>query len=510
MASPYLPSFSELNQGGQAALGTVDPGVRYGQNQGIDLLFRAATQQANMRWLKKQEIDRRKEEVFKTLKDLSQIQYMPEDRDVIRQKFAEAVSAITPNAFNGTDDAAYMNLQKKTLDFSNTVNQSKQDKLNYDIDKKVIAENPEFQNNPNTRYIDAFPKMKLGERTYNRLIPTPAFDPSIIGQAAAVGKLKGIADNERTIGDYVMENGQQVFKANPNGKWIQDVSGGTIVDDEGYDRDWDMLVSYPAANRTIKAALDFTFQEELTPEQRKAVTLPDGTPDYVKMMKPWKEMYRPKATARTIKYDDNPFALQQLKGQQAMARLREKVAASKANSKEQDNLLGEIYRRDFTQLPQVAQISGNIFQSQFNASQSLPVLTIKDGAVKTLKPIGAKPVYADSDYVMAGGQRVRMADAKPIGYEGGVYKVRYTDPSGRSISDADMKRGYEERWSKRNPGKSIDDMVKEMVGRDEINYIIEGEDGSVDRQLWYDAQRFMSNRGSKKGQTEVFTETVEE
>lgn len=310
MAQPYLPSFSELNQGGQAALGTTQPGTNYARNEGLDLLFRAATNQSAQRWQKKQEIDRRKEDVFKNLRDLSAVAYMPEDRGVIKEKMSKAISLISPNVFNGTDDAAWQAFNTAALDYSNAVNRSKQDLLNYEIDKKTIQDNPEFANRPNEDYLSAYVKAPLGERTYNRLIPTPVFDFKPLALAASQGAVTGIAGDELEVGDLAMQNGQQVFTPSKNGRYQRTLSGGTNVNLDQYRGQFDELVSNPAYSPKVHRYLDYVYQYELSPEQKKAATNADGTPNYTLLTENIRESLAPTATARTAKYDESQFALQ--------------------------------------------------------------------------------------------------------------------------------------------------------------------------------------------------------
>lgn len=317
---PYIPTIGELTQGGNPALGVTQPGQNYGTNEGLGLLFRAATHQANMNWLKHQEIEARKADVFKNIRDLSALSVMPNDREMLGKEMGEVMKiALDPDVFNGRNDAKRREFEAKVAQWGARVNMSKQDYLNGTIDRKILSENPEYQNPLNQKEVEKYWNSKLGEREYNKIIPTPVFDANPIWAAAAARATTPIAGEELQVGDLVMENGVQVFKLNPNGKRQRKLTGGATVDDKLYvDTALNMTVRNPQVFATQKPALEFQFQ--ILPEEvQKTLLKPDGTIDYEKMIMPAIIAAKPKPTDRVASFDDDKFALEAQRAANAKA-----------------------------------------------------------------------------------------------------------------------------------------------------------------------------------------------
>ncbi len=333
MPQVQLPSLTEMNQG-NAAFSTANPGYAFDDNKGIDLLFRAATQTASYNWAKHQEIEQRKADVFKNIRDLSAVEVMPEDRKVLDEEAKSALKLLLdPSIFSGGNEAGRQEYEAKFNDLARKTYTSKQDKLHRDIDRKIMAENPEYQNPPNQIYVDEeFGKMPLGSRTYNGIIPTPTVDYTIIRKAAQPGGIRKLEDKFE-IGDYTTENGQQVFKPNANGKWLATTTGATESVPEVITQNFKDLVGTPQFRKVIKPDLDYQYKWVLTPEERKKYTKADGTVDYELMLKPQIDLAIAEsvATPGTTKYDDNPFVLQAQKDAAAKERARIHAANSPNN-----------------------------------------------------------------------------------------------------------------------------------------------------------------------------------
>ncbi len=266
----------------------MQPGENYGHNEGLNLLFQAATQQARRNLIKHQEIEQRKTDVFKNLGDLSSVQVMPEDRQQLNDQFKEVAKyLLDPSIFSGGNEAGRAAYEQKFEDLARKTYTSKQDFLMHSMNKKIIAENPEYQNAPNAQYLAAYPKTPLGSRTYDGMIPTPKFDyEKGIVIPSQIGAVKDVPDVFE-IGDVVTRpDGTQDFTLNPNGKWTRETNKVQSVDAGQIEKQANFLKEQMWG--VIKPDLDFKFQHVYTPELKKKFSVNgDGvTPDYDKMYQP--------------------------------------------------------------------------------------------------------------------------------------------------------------------------------------------------------------------------------
>ena len=231
---------------------------------------------------------------------------MPEDKQMLSKQMGDLLKQITdPSIFTGANEAARLKFEADTADWGAKVHNSKQDFLNREIDKKTLAEHPEYQNAPNSEYIDQYGPMPLGSRQYNRLVPTPKFDYIPLVKASQVDGTKGLPDALR-IGDVTnLPDGTQSFKLNPNGHYTEVTSGATQVDEKQIRDNFKRLTTDPVMFPTIKAHLNYVYQYETPPEKRKDFQT-DGQIDYDKLLKPIEDYAVSSAKASEGKKDYKP------------------------------------------------------------------------------------------------------------------------------------------------------------------------------------------------------------
>ena len=184
-----------------------------------------------------------------------------------------------------------------------------------------------------------------------------------------------------------------------------------------------------------------------------------------------------------------------------------KIAKLKTEG-EQDQAMAQLWdnnhaeQKNFINLtPGNISPTGSAFvESKIPANKSLPIYTIgKEGKPEILIPKGATIIKNKAGNI--------------ISYEGGSYDIKYVDKSGNPIEGNTLEKLYNNYSAlETNPYKklSFENYVKEIVKRGNIDYRIEGENGATDRQTAFSAQKIISNKTTKKGETSAFTPVEDE
>lgn len=167
---------------------------------------------------------------------------------------------------------------------------------------------------------------------------------------------------------------------------------------------------------------------------------------------------------------------------------RSQMAARKSQE-EQDQYMEEMYNRNLLGQPSLLMSDparkGQVGFAKIPAESSLPVFTIDGTKAKVLKPIGAKETRN--------------------GFEGGhyepIYKIGGKDMSLEQLNSAykSFKQKAGSEWS-----GSMDDYLKAQIERGNIDFLIKGANGTVDRKISKAAQRAMSNKNTTKGEEGIF------
>lgn len=172
--------------------------------------------------------------------------------------------------------------------------------------------------------------------------------------------------------------------------------------------------------------------------------------------------------------------------------------ALRKGQQEQDSFLDELWTRNFTNqksLIESRKEGKGFYLKNIKAEESLPIYTIENGAPKQLIAIGSEPVY-DKD------------EKKILYYKGGHFEPQY-NMNGKLIPAQDINNIYE-NMKKQQGGKwsgSFDDFLKTAINNGKLRVTLKGANGTSDEELSRAAQRLISNKGTKKGQTGVFDET---
>lgn len=154
---------------------------------------------------------------------------------------------------------------------------------------------------------------------------------------------------------------------------------------------------------------------------------------------------------------------------------------------DKEKFLDDYYLKGVTSAPSVTETpSGNYkLEHEIDASKSQPFFTIKDNKPYAIIPIGAKPVYAESDYAKNSSgsvvvdpktkQPVIVKGAKPIYYEGGHYDKTYK--AGNVTLDANkVQQGYL-AFKKSNKGwdGTIDEYTNLMIDNGYYDVEVKGQ-----------------------------------
>lgn len=205
-----------------------------------------------------------------------------------------------------------------------------------------------------------------------------------------------------------------------------------------------------------------------------------------------------KAQALKAKSDANA---NMIKAKAARAKVNAQIAKLKEGT-EQDTYFSELWDRNPQEQKLLAFTDGNQVISNIPAESSLPIYTIKGDKVTELIPKGAQKVY---DKVNEDGSPA--TGAKVTGYTGGSYHFRYVKPgSNTALSDKQLLNAYNNSVAKYGE-ISFDDFVKGAIKNKAFDYVIEGENGIVDRKLALAAQKKVSNASQKKGQGGIFDDS---
>jgi len=185
--------------------------------------------------------------------------------------------------------------------------------------------------------------------------------------------------------------------------------------------------------------------------------------------------------------------------------VRAKVNAQIAKLKEgteQDTYFSELWDRNpQEQKTLAATIDGSVV-SHIPAASSLPVYTLKGDKVIELVPKGAQKVY---DKVNEDGSPA--TGAKVTGYTGGSYVVKYVKPgTSKALSDKELMNAYNNSVAQYGE-ISFDEFIKGFLNSKKIDYVLEGENGTVDRKLALALQKKISNQSQKKGQGGIFDDS---
>lgn len=174
---------------------------------------------------------------------------------------------------------------------------------------------------------------------------------------------------------------------------------------------------------------------------------------------------------------------------------------------EQDNFLNDLYTRNISNQPLLEGRGNNTATfSSVKASNSLPIFTLEGDKPKQLIPIDGVPVYANDDYKLdANGDKTLKVGAKLLYYKGGYYHPEYL-LNGKKIAPAQITQNYNkfkqllgDKWQ-----GGLEDYLKLQIQKNNIDVTMQGANGTTDKDLNIAAQRIISNKNTKKGQTSVF------
>lgn len=193
-------------------------------------------------------------------------------------------------------------------------------------------------------------------------------------------------------------------------------------------------------------------------------------------------------------------AIAAMKGRAYVDNLRQQMSLRKTQQ-EKDEYLDELWTRNFTNQKTLLKSVGDKMDDKFilkdlDADESLPIYTIQNGAVKQLAPIG--------------GTAVKDSRGNVLYYTGGHYKPTYS-LGGKSVAHQtivdiynNMKKQQGDKWK-----GSFDDFLKQAIENNKIRVTLQGQNGVTDEELSRAAQQLISNKGTKKGQTGVFDDSVD-
>lgn len=175
---------------------------------------------------------------------------------------------------------------------------------------------------------------------------------------------------------------------------------------------------------------------------------------------------------------------------------------------DKDQLLDELWNRNLTQQESLIQGRGNnlVNFAPIKADNSLPVYTIKDNKATQLMPIGAEPVWSQykdpSDH-----SKGPATGAKVLYYKGGHYDQEYVlDGSPVDLPRVnDIYKNFKKVAGKSWAG-SFDDFLKQGIKSGRFKVRLRGANGTTDEDMSRAAQQLISNKGTDKGETGVFSQ----
>ena len=191
-----------------------------------------------------------------------------------------------------------------------------------------------------------------------------------------------------------------------------------------------------------------------------------------------------------------------------MRRMNNAKIAKLKTEGEQDQAMAQLWdknhaeQKNFIRLyPTGASPSGQAFiESKIPANKSLPVFFVgQNGKPELLIPKGATVIKNKAGNI--------------ISYEGGSFDIKYTDLTGNPVDASFLEQKYNDYLSMTPNIKdrvNFEDYVKTLVERNKIDYRIEGENGATDRQTSFSAQKIISNKDTKKGQTTPWADVTDE
>lgn len=171
--------------------------------------------------------------------------------------------------------------------------------------------------------------------------------------------------------------------------------------------------------------------------------------------------------------------------------VKSQIAARK-KPEDQEEFMDEMYNRNLLNQDSLIKPSkeqGKVDFKPIQADQSLPVLTIENGKVTQLIPLGAKKLYDKNK--------------KVIGYEGGHYEPQYMI-GGRRVDPQSIANKYKTYKENGGTEPSFDAFLKKAIERNQIDFLIKGANGVVDRKLSRATQRALSNKNTDKGEEGIF------
>lgn len=178
----------------------------------------------------------------------------------------------------------------------------------------------------------------------------------------------------------------------------------------------------------------------------------------------------------------------QRKAQAYIENTRSQIAARK-KPEEQDAYMEEMYNRNLLNQPSLLmgdpKRPGQIGFKNIPAESSLPVFTINGSSAVQLQPIDGKLV----------GKTWHGGHYEP------VYKLGGKNLSLDQLNSA--YKGFKKKVGSQWTG-SMDDYLKKQIELGNIDFLIKGANGTIDRKVSMAAQRAMSNKNTTKGEEGIF------